>query len=855
MADIEAIVEVIKSLVQGGASPAEAVKQLNALDIPPSEVHTALLEYERQSGRIRSLREPPVLERRTAGNWYQGPSAGHRFWPKLRSLLEQRGWSSTAIESLDDASTRIVSLLSHPGWGEIKTRGLVVGYVQSGKTANYSAVIAKAADAGYRLFIVLSGVTNLLRAQTQRRLEGELVEPNKSSWCPLTSITQDFLAGAGDNAEALLSREPDLRVLGVIKKNAKVMRRLLKWLLTASPLVLGSCPVLIIDDEADQATVNASGLVNSPTAINGLLMEILAALPKAAYVGYTATPFANMFIDPVPAEDLYPRDFIVALPRPEGHFGTERIFGRERLSWDEPESSFNGLDIIRIVPDEEVKYLKPHGIKDKDDFIPELTPSLTAAIQYFLLASAVRVVRGDGDSHSSMLIHTSVYPVVHGKFKPLIEKYLTGLAGRLRSGDPELLRDLGELWEEEQTLVPSDEAGERPVSFGELQPYLLPVLERVVVVMENSRSLKRLVYGDIGQVQIIIGGNILARGLTLEGLAVSFFIRAASAYDTLLQMGRWFGYRAGYADLPRIWMTAELRDYFFDMATVEQEIRNDIERYRLGGRTPLDFAVRVRTHPALAITAKLKMQAAIDCDVSYSGSSPETIIFKHRDQDWLRQNLQATRDLLDGAQHDGSTVEQMDRGQVILRGVSVDRILAFLKSYRFHENNLELRPDLLRGYIESQNRNGDLRIWNVAVMGRTQGEGTHSLQLAEGITVHMLKRSRLVGWPNDDARLGVITSPGDTEIDRQDEKEMSSGEETLKPREQGLLLLYPIDRLSEARGKSREPLDAVEDVIGVSMVFPLSKNLTPQRYKSVDLSQVPREEEEIEWSEDEEEEA
>lgn len=305
-----------------GKSPEESASDLMTLT-SRDVVEAALERLQQRAEESRVLRIPEALvdRDRLSGPWYPGPSAGDRFWPALEQDFRRSGLTATAIESIDGASTKIVGLLAPPWENPVRTRGLVLGYVQSGKTSNFTSVIAKAADAGYRLFIVLSGMHNNLRRQTQARLDEQLVELNKGLWLPLTSETADF--GRAPNPDALLT-VADRRFLCVVKKNASRMRSLVTWLSGAAVATLQSCPILVIDDEADQASVNTAEEEEHRTAINRLLVELLS-LPKVAYIGYTATPFANLFVDPNVPPDIYPRDFIVDLPRPADYFGPERI--------------------------------------------------------------------------------------------------------------------------------------------------------------------------------------------------------------------------------------------------------------------------------------------------------------------------------------------------------------------------------------------------------------------------------------------------------------------------------------------------------------------------------------------------
>jgi hypothetical protein len=263
----------------------------------------------------------------------------------------------------------------------------VVGYVQSGKTTNFTSVMAKAADRGYKLFIVLAGIHNGLRRQTQARLVQKLVEPNPSLWSQLTGLEKDFTPQ--ENPASYFGKSNRTHVLCVVKKNATVLRKLAKWLEKASTY-LEDCPALIVDDEADQATV-------ATTSINPLILDIMSHLPRSAYVGYTASPFANLLIDPG-AEDLYPKDFVVNLPQPAGHFGTEVLFGRYALDGEDPEQVDDGYDMIRSVPKNDVPAVRPKTRADVEGFEPYITDTLRRAIEYFWLVTAARRVRGTGNS-------------------------------------------------------------------------------------------------------------------------------------------------------------------------------------------------------------------------------------------------------------------------------------------------------------------------------------------------------------------------------------------------------------------------------------------------------------------------
>ncbi|MEW6330298.1 MAG: endonuclease, partial [Pseudomonadota bacterium] len=358
-------------------------------------------------------------------DWLRGlDRSAWYYWPTLRQyLLTTKGWDSSVLRSLDDSSDRILRQLEPPSTERFDIRGLVLGFVQSGKTANFTAVAAKAADAGYRLVIVLSGIDNSLRRQTNIRLKRELVgypdnrpgsvhlPPMGLQWHEFTrdDLRGDFRPGFANHA-ALQGSQP---VLLVVKKNGHVLRRLLTWLRQAPVEVRHTLPVLVIDDEADLASVDTCGTYQTaedppdtsdpdyepPSAINGLIRELLGLFERRVYVAYTATPYANILIphdteDPRVRNDLYPKDFIVDLPKPAGYFGAEEIFGRMDGATG---TEVGGLDVIREMTDEDIAAL------DQD----QLPASLEAALLDFVLAGAARAQRGQDNTPATMLIHTS----------------------------------------------------------------------------------------------------------------------------------------------------------------------------------------------------------------------------------------------------------------------------------------------------------------------------------------------------------------------------------------------------------------------------------------------------------------
>ncbi|MGW4871055.1 Z1 domain-containing protein [Streptomyces chartreusis] len=832
--------ETFKALLDA-FPPSEGVKRLEQMGVPSEVIQHIRDRHEQQTIRIKELEEPHAVVLGNRDTWYTGPQPKDKCWPAIRDLLLKDGWDKgTAIQNLDDSSTRVVSLLNHPKEKKFSTRGLVVGYVQSGKTTNFTSVMAKAADRGYKLFIVLAGIHNGLRRQTQARLAQQLVEPNPSLWSQLTGLEKDFTPT--ENPASFFGKSNKTHVLCVVKKNATVLRKLALWLDKAADY-LEDCPALIIDDEADQATV-------ATKSINPLILSIMKSLPRSAYVGYTASPFANLLIDPS-AEDLYPQDFVVNLPKPAGHFGTEVLFGRYALDGENPDQVDDGHDMIRSVPIDDVACVRPESKADVEGFEPVITDTLHRAVEYFLLVTAARRVRGTGNPHSTMLIHTSVNTAVHNSFERPLNHLLKRAAQTMT--DATSLARLRTLWDEETARVPAGDFGETKVPFDDLMSELPKVLGSCRIIMDNSSSEARLDYENGPVVAIAVGGNTLSRGLTLEGLSVSYFVRAVSAYDTLLQMGRWFGFRNGYADLPRIWMTDELAEWFRHLATVETEMRRDIDIYITESETPRTFAVRLRTHPALRVTAAAKMRDAVTAASSYGGKRVQTHYF-HTNAAWLRQNTVAARELVAEALSSAVRVEERSaENRYIFRDVPFDAVTDFLASYKFHEKSPENDADLIGDYIRKRVAAGSLRRWNIAIVGSSAGE---PFEFAPGVSVGRNIRSRVTATdPDPDfADIKTLMSRHDAAVDlggdtaKLTEKGIIDERRVQLP-DTGLLVLYPIDKTSEpGPGKKlRAPLNAEEHVMGVGLVFPEPQDgdSEVEKYISADLSGVRLEDEDF----------
>ena len=450
---------------------------------------------------VAAPRRDEWLRRLDRSTWY--------YWPRLRDFLLGVGqWSMPSVRSLDEITDRTLGQLAAPDTPQFDVRGLVLGYVQSGKTASFTALVAKAADVGYRLFVVLSGTDNGLRRQTQIRLKKELVgyvdsrpgsvhlPPLGQQWHEFTrdNIDGDFRPGFANHA-ALQGSQP---VLLVVKKNGPVLRRLLGWLDVAPEEVRRSIPMLVIDDEADLASVDTRGSYQpegeqlppdyeEPSVINGLIRELLRRFQRCCYVAYTATPFANILVphdtyDPAVHNDLYPRDFIADLPKPDGYFGAEELFGR----FDhEAAEQIGGLDVIRDVNDGDLQILE-NGL---------LPPSIQDAILGFVLAGAARAQRGAAEKPATMLIHVSRLVADQQQMASLVENRFSEMRDEWRyhrgSG---IGAQLERRWNDDFRNVTRAAYIDRDVSFGQIEPYVTPFFESVQVRVINRATGEILDY-------------------------------------------------------------------------------------------------------------------------------------------------------------------------------------------------------------------------------------------------------------------------------------------------------------------------------------------------------------------------
>jgi hypothetical protein len=752
-----------------------------------------------------------------------------KYWQRYSTWLQQE-ISAPAVEKLDKTTDEILDFLADPkSEGGFNRRGLVVGHVQSGKTSNYTALVAKAADSGFKIIIVLAGMHNNLRSQTQIRLEEGFLGYETPSTddrihpigvgiidgdidlvpgCFTTRIdTGDFNAKVANH---LAFRPEERPWLFVVKKHSKVLSRLLTWIRKHvadatdenQRKYVSNLPLLIIDDEADHASVDTGEQVHfadgtldedyQPKKINAGIRRILNSFAKAAYVGYTATPFANIFIhqkNKTKEEglDLFPSAFIKNLSAPSNYVGPAKVFGLYGAG-----ERVGGLPVIRpIAYDKNSEEYGWMPLKHKKEHHPlcggagGMPKSLTDAVNSFFLTCAVRYIRGQENKHSSMLVHVTRFNLVQEEVYKQVEEYVSKVRQRItwKIESETILSTLKELWikDYEKTYSEFQEIAEKD-PFLELSKSLpdwdavanvLPrVLGDISVRMINGSAKDALDYSiheETGLKVIAIGGDKLSRGLTLEGLCVSYFIRTSKMYDTLMQMGRWFGYRPGYIDLCRLYITDELIEWFSDITDAAEELREEFDLMVENGLTPKDYGLKVKSHPVLMVTSPLKMRTAETLYLSFSGSLLQTINF-HSDKVEKALNLAAVNSLIEsmGSPTSAGIVQSRPNGKVdewsdsyLWKNVEPEKVSDFLLEYQSHPSSTRVNSQMIGKFVSRMASANQLSKWNVVLMGG--GEGDY-YTFANGLNIKRMKTRKDKGVEGR-YTIGVLTDPSDEAVD------------------------------------------------------------------------------------------
>lgn len=824
-----------------------------------------------------------------------------RFWNRYRDyLLEDMKWSTTVVNRLDELTDRILGLTESPRReGAWDCRGMVVGQVQSGKTANYAGIVCKAADAGYRLIVILAGMQNSLRSQTQYRMDESFFGFNTQRATAYDQNNQRIgvgmrrfqegepiahsLTGSAEDGDFNRTVANQIGVVPggndpvivVVKKNKDILENLRQWLSLRAqdgaggrPRIHG-LPILVIDDEADNASVNTkpipvddNGILKpnyAVTAINGMIRQLLDTFERSAYIGYTATPFANIFIDPADetaahGEGLFPRSFIVSLPTPSNYVGPERVFGLDR----DPEAGIlteqDGLPVIRNVTDGEAWL--PAGHKNGHP-VQGLSGSLKEAIRAFILTCAARRARAQLREHNSMLIHVTRFTSVQQAVSDAVRAEVHSLVNSLRYGDgnftPPLREVLKDQWREDfepttRTILQRgmDDAEITSLTWEDVEPHLVEAASAITVRIINGTVGDVLDYRNNpdGATVIAIGGDKLSRGLTLEGLSVSYFLRSSKMYDTLMQMGRWFGYRPGYLDLCRLYTTADLIRWYRHIALASAELKREFEHMASIGATPRDYGLRVRTHPnGLQITGASKLRTGTEMKVSFSGTMAETVVLFNNPQ-INGANADAVEALLLRAEKTGKRED--DRSRAKWSNVPADEIIRLLQDYRTHPEALKVNSSNMARFIGKKMAEGGLTHWSVVLLKNGTAEMTVEIPPVGKVT--LTRRERVLVDDSKQCVRRMVSrtdefldlSPGEkaealsrtvaawhlkpAEKRSAEVPDVPSGPfiRDVRPRERGLFLIYPVQFYTRTAPDADPeiPLPTNRPIYGVGLSFP-----------------------------------
>jgi len=786
-------------------------------------------------------------------DWYD-QNVDRPYWETYRDYLKNdKQFSPDAVSALDKTTDIMMKNIENPfREGAWDSRGLIVGSVQSGKTSNFIGFLNKAVDAGYKKIIILSGLNNNLRQQTQIRIDEGLLGYDTASMAngvrdlkgPLATermmlnlkhinsatnskINGDFKSSAAEH----FNIHTDEPTVFVVKKNKNILESVIKYFLSApgvhgvrtenKPFRIKSefgdtnsfikkKPILVIDDEVDSGSVdtgeqllNDKGEFNpeyDPKTINSLIRKILNIFEKKVYVGYTATPFANIFIhhEKKTTEeglDLFPKDYIIDLPIPSNHIGLEKIFNTENFDGDIVEDrEIDDNYFFNVVKDNSLyqddpdcaegwmpprhdRYHNPKYEYKNDKEVP-IPPSLKEAIISFILTSACRNYRGYVEDAKSMLIHVSKFQDVQSIVYKQVDDYLSVLRSQMQADHylhDDTISKFEEIWHK-KFYIHKSKTEEKTPTWQELLDHkysLRFVIDEICknIKVLNGKSVDNLDYDDFfrsnnyGLHTIVIGGDKLSRGITLNGLSISYFLRSAKMpmYDTLMQMGRWFGYRMGYEDLCRLYTTEDVIKWFFHISVATEELRNTFRIMAQQNATPLEFGLKVRTNPNLIITSKTKMRSARKERASFSRQVEEIITYEKNDK-VIKSNFDSANKLF-SAIKDPDISGDIDNGlekwknSYLWKNVDPKNIISFLNNYKKFSDERTLGCNEYINYIKKLNTFDELIDWTVCLHG--SGSSKSKISFANRFEVELLLRTPSSQRDESKISLKVITQPRD----------------------------------------------------------------------------------------------
>lgn len=836
------------------------------------------------------------------------------LWNRYKLYMSKND-PSFPVNDLDDFTDKILDKCVNPKkQGSWDRRGMVVGHVQSGKTSNYVGLINKATDAGYKVIIIIAGTISSLRRQTQERIDSGYIGRNSSAFIrekenkivgvgnytvgtDIYSLTSAYYKSGdeGDFNQAIakrlnipIGRNP---VVLVIKKNKSILENLIDWfsndinakVVDGTPKLF-DVPALIIDDEADAASVNASRDINDIKTINRLIRTLLNIFNQNTFVGYTATPYANLFISQEYneenttvvknktykiGEDLFPRDFIINIKAPTNYIGAAKIFGYENAN---PELTKEPLDIFREINDFDPPFFSTINRENQDILPGYLPPSLERAIKSFILTCAIRRVRGHENKHNSMLVHVALLVRWIDRVAYLVNEKTKEYKNAIQSEDETLINELQEIYETDflpttQNVLENLDYTDiriKPHSWVEVKKELKnAVLKIDVRSVHGTRSTSNLEYHNIEEIDynrhenglsvIAVGGSRLSRGITLEGLSISYYIRTTRMYDSLMQMGRWFGYRPGYVDLCRLYTTNQIFEWFNHITMATEEMRNDFDEMTATHQRPKDFRLKVRNHHGLlTITSLNKLYFSEDIEISFSGENPQTYCLL-KTKSAIENNFNALKKLIStiGFPTKENRIENKGKTRYLFYpNTNIDALCSFIDSFKIEQPSINNAT--LSDYIKTQAKDNKIKEWSICIVSnsdervfidykgktprneRQANEDVTKYDLQhndEVITLSCSVRNQQIGRGGEFYLISKnqIDQTGDRYVDLSKDKDyskMSYAEikEQRKAEKKGLLLIYALDERGTPNVKNDIP------IVGYSLHFPRIEDETKVSY-------------------------
>ena len=836
------------------------------------------------------------------------------LWNRYKLYMSKND-PSFPVNDLDDFTDKILDKCVNPKkQGSWDRRGMVVGHVQSGKTSNYVGLINKATDAGYKVIIIIAGTISSLRRQTQERIDSGYIGRNSSAFIrekenkivgvgnytvgtDIYSLTSAYYKSGdeGDFNQAIakrlnipIGRNP---VVLVIKKNKSILENLIDWfsndinakVVDGTPKLF-DVPALIIDDEADAASVNASRDINDIKTINRLIRTLLNIFNQNTFVGYTATPYANLFISQEYneenttvvknktykiGEDLFPRDFIINIKAPTNYIGAAKIFGYENAN---PELTKEPLDIFREINDFDPPFFRTINRENKDILPEYLPPSLERAIKSFILTCAIRRVRGHENKHNSMLVHVALLVRWIDRVAYLVNEKTKEYKNAIQSEDETLINELQEIYETDflpttQNVLENLDYTDIRIkqhTWDEVKNELKnAVLKIDVRSVHGTRSTTNLEYHNIEEIDynryenglsvIAVGGSRLSRGITLEGLSVSYYIRTTRMYDSLMQMGRWFGYRPGYVDLCRLYTTNQIFEWFNHITMATEEMRNDFDEMTATHQRPKDFRLKVRNHHGLlTITSLNKLYFSEDIEISFSGENPQTYCLL-KTKSAIENNFNALKKLIStiGFPTKENRIENKGKTRYLFYpNTNIDALCSFIDSFKIEQPSINNAT--LSDYIKTQAKGNKIKEWSICIVSnsdervfidykgntprneRQANEDVAKYDLQhnnEVITLSCSVRNQQIGRGGEFYLISKnqIDQTGDRYVDLSKDKDYSKMsyveiKEQRKAEKKGLLLIYALDERGTPNVKNDIP------IVGYSLHFPRIEDETKVSY-------------------------